>query len=329
MPNKFIRTDLAMESAAFNGSSSIASNAASTVATNRTTLRGLSMTNESFGSITETIVTVEDDEGARTIGRSIGRYVTLSCDDLPTPDVTVRDTIARRVSLALSVMVPKDSDVLVIGLGNRRVTADSLGPSVVDKLIVTRHMKEAIKDSPLGSFEGRLRTVSALTPGVLGVTGMETAEVVRGVVDKTKPGAIIAIDALAARETSRICSTIQIADSGIEPGSGIGGKRMALTRETLGVPVVALGVPMVVYASTIARDALSLLADVFGMSEDEQEQAFDTHVKRVLSEGMGDMVVTPREVDDRIDSLAMTIAYALNSSLQPELTSDEIELLSR
>ena len=227
------------------------------------------------------------------------------------------------LGMTLDGMLPELGAVLVIGLGNRRITADSLGPRVVDGVLVTRHMRE---NTP-ASLKGRLRAVSAVAPGVLGVTGMETAEVVRGIVEHTRPEAVIAVDALAARETARICTTMQIADTGIQPGSGVGNHRLGLNEESLGVPVIAVGVPMVVYAATIARDALELLMEDLAPDGEEHAGALDALVDRVVARRLGDLVVTPREVDERVTRMADLLALGINRALQPRLDKDEIPAL--
>ena len=166
----------------------------------------------------------------------------------------------------------------------------------------------------------------ALAPGVLGVTGIETAEVLRGMTQHVKPDAVIAVDALAARSSSRICSTIQVADTGIAPGSGVGNHQKALTQETLGVPVIAVGVPMVVYASTIAGDALGDLVRMDGGSEADEEK-LTACVQRVVSQRLGDLIVTPREVDALVERMAGILAEGINLALHPGLKMDEIEQL--
>ena len=168
----------------------------------------------------------------------------------------------------------------------------------------------------------------AVAPGVLGVTGVETAEVVKGIVEHVHPAAVIAIDALAARESSRICTAIQITDTGIRPGSGVGNHRAGLTKETLGVPVIAIGVPMVVYASVIARDALGLLLQDIGMDGEAHAQAVDTLIEKLARQGLGELVVTPREVDELVGRVGRIIADGLNLAFQPHLSEEEIQLLS-
>ena len=238
---------------------------------------------------------------------------------------TIEDALLQSAleAAAFYRLLPELGAVLVIGLGNRRITADSLGPRVVDGVLVTRHMRE---NTP-ASLKGRLRAVSAVAPGVLGVTGMETAEVVRGIVEHTRPEAVIAVDALAARETARICTTMQIADTGIQPGSGVGNHRLGLNEESLGVPVIAVGVPMVVYAATIARDALELLMEDLAPDGEEHAGALDALVDRVVARRLGDLVVTPREVDERVTRMADLLALGINRALQPRLDKDEIPAL--
>ena len=196
-----------------------------------------------------------------------------------------------------------------------------------DRLELSRGVARAAR-SMLPPVRGRLRGVCAAAPGVLGVTGMETAEMVHGIVERVRPAAVIAIDALAARESGRICTTVQITDTGIRPGSGVGNHRVGLTRDTLGVPVIAVGVPMVVYAAVIARDALSLLLEDIGLKEEEHAQAVDQLIAKVIREGLGELVVTPREVDEMVGRVARIIADGLNIALQPELSEEEIFLLS-
>ena len=302
-----IRTDLAMESR-----------------DSAQPLRGVTSRTFRHGSIEEIHVCVETDEAAQALEKAQGRYITLSHGALSRADACERTALSRALAEALRDMLPPFGDLLVVGLGNRHITADSLGSRVLESLLITRHMKDAAPDS----LHGRLRGVCAVAPGVLGVTGMETAEVVHGIVEHVRPAAVIAIDALAARESSRICTTIQITDTGIRPGSGVGNHRLGLTRETLGVPVFAIGVPMVVYAAVIARDALTMLLADIGLNQKEHEQAMDALVARVTQQGLGELVVTPREVDELVGQVAQIIAAGLNMALQPRLSEEEIHVLS-
>jgi spore protease len=214
--------------------------------------------------------------------------------------------------------------VMVVGLGNRAVTPDSLGPKVVEKTLVTRHLHEYLPEQ----VDERMRPVCAFAPGVLGITGMETGEMVRGVLEKIKPRLVVAIDALASRSTGRISTTFQLADTGIHPGSGIGNRRMRLDEETLGVPVVALGVPLVVHASTLSRDAVSLLLSHTRAAESdedsEEEDRLLSLMDELVSEKIGPLIVTPKEIDAIVSDCSSLVARAVNLALH-ELDLFEIE----
>ena len=284
-------------------------------------LAGIETNTRRAGSVEEYRVVIHTAEAARQMGKAAGVYITLTNLDLARAGAGERAAMSGALADALKSMLPPSGDVLIVGLGNRRITADALGSRVLESLLVTRHMQEVTESS----VAGRLRGVCAVAPGVLGVTGLETAEVIKGIVEHVKPASVVAIDALAARETSRICTTLQVTDTGIQPGSGVGNHRMGLTQETLGVPVIAIGVPMVVYASVIARDALTMLVSDLGMKEEEHAQAMDALVGKVTRQTLGDLVVTPREVDDLVGAVAEIIAGGLNAALQPQLSADEIE----
>jgi spore protease len=299
-----IRTDLAMESHSMAGR-----------------IQGVQTHTTQCGEIEKDEVRILTKEASQALGRPCGRYITLSCAQRMQLDPAVRMALGDQLAQTLAQVLPEQGDVLVVGLGNRRVTADALGPRVVDATLVTRHIRTQLPET----LSRRLRTVSAVAPGVLGVTGMETAEVIRGVIEHVRPSAVIAVDALAARDSSRICSTIQIADTGIAPGSGVGNHRLGLTQETLGVPVYALGVPMVVYAASIARDAIeAMLGDEM---QGQQAQPLGAIIDRVVSTRLGDLVVTPREVDALIEHMADVLARALNRALHSALEEDEIDAL--
>ena len=261
-------------------------------------------------------VRIDSERDAQNMGRPRGVYVTLTCPQTMSIALETRRALAHELAATLADMLPKArKSVLVVGLGNRNVTPDSLGPRTAERILVTRHMAGCLPEDVLRD----MASVSAASPGVLGVTGMETAEILRGMVAHVQPDAVIAIDALAARSSSRIASTIQIADTGITPGSGVGNHQKALDERTLGVPVIAVGVPLVVYASTIASDALCALGD--GEMEEERIAAC---VEQVVSERLGEMVVTPREVDALVERMSGVLADGINQALQPNLTSAEI-----
>ena len=273
--------------------------------------------------IERTVVRIEDEQTARELGRPRGTYVTLSCPQTMTIELSMREALSWELAQAIRQMLPEHArTVLVTGLGNRSVTPDALGPRTVERVLVTRHMDGCLPDD----VSARMASVCAAAPGVLGVTGLETAEVLRGMAEHVHPDAVIAVDALAARSSARICSTIQIADTGISPGSGVGNHQKALTRETLGAPVIAVGVPMVVYASTIASDAMSDMIRADGGTEADEEKVAAC-VERVVSERLGDLIVTPREVDALVERMAGILAEGINLALHPGLSREEIEQL--
>lgn len=299
------RTDLAMERAADYPS-----------------ITGVSIENTQLEHCTCCEVHIESTQAAQKLQKPCGRYITLEIPPVHQLSQPARSTIGDVLAQRLGPLLPPEGDVLVIGLGNRHITSDSLGTQTVDALLVTRHLRDHLPNS----LRGRLRGVCAISPGVLGITGIETADLVRGVVTHTHPSAVIAIDALSAREVRRIGTVIQITDTGIQPGSGVGNHRAAITDEAMGVPVIAIGVPTVVYGGIIIRDALQQI-----QSHDntpQHEALIDTLCQRVFDHPLGEMVVTPREIDQMISELAHLIGIGLNIALQPKLTRDEIMLFS-
>ncbi|MBR5230668.1 MAG: GPR endopeptidase [Clostridia bacterium] len=301
------RTDLAMERV-----------------TDGISIPGVRMENASLGDFSRNIVTIETDEAARQLQKAKGRYITFHTQPLKTLDAVAIGEFSKLIAGSLKHLLPPEGDILIVGLGNRRITSDALGSKVTDAVLVTRHLKDVLPQS----LFGRLRGVCALSPGVLGVTGMETKDIVRGAVMHAKPAAVIAVDALAARECSRIGTTVQLSDTGIQPGSGVGNHRQGLTFETLGVPVISVGVPLVVYTSVIVRDALHLLLSDMEESADEKEAAADSLSRRITAEELGEMVVTPREIDELVTSLSNLLALSLNTALQPGLSEEEITMLT-
>lgn len=254
-----------------------------------------------------TWVRVLNQQAAARLGKPEGCYWTLTHPRLPDMLPEERMAIAAEVAQVLRILTPPQGDVLVLGLGNRRMTADALGDRVVSGMLVTRHMQD-----------NGLRSVCAVSPGVLGVTGVETAELALGLTQQLKPAAVVVIDALAAMETSRICTTIQITDTGIHPGSGVGNHRKAINAETLHVPVIAVGIPMVVYASTIVRDALEKI-----LHHEAGDQARCV-ADQLTAQVQDDLVVTPRGIDELVQGLADMLALAINSALQPNYTIEEL-----
>ena len=204
-----------------------------------------------------TTVRIETENGAAVMGKPVGNYITLEAPKMAEADESYHREISGKLMEVLEGCLPEKKDgqsILIIGLGNRNVTPDALGPLVVEHLDITRHLVKEYGKYALGGEADRI--VSAVVPGVMGQTGMETVEIVRGIVEETEPDFVIAIDALAARSVRRLNRTIQIADTGIAPGSGVGNHRNAITEETVGVPVIAIGVPTVVDAATIVGDSI-------------------------------------------------------------------------
>ncbi|NLF58567.1 MAG: GPR endopeptidase [Candidatus Hydrogenedens sp.] len=269
--------------------------------------------------ITITEVTVETEEGAKITEKPVGRYVTL---EMPAgaDDPDTRLAVAELLGEELMRMLPEEGEgpALVIGLGNRQVTPDSLGPKTVDGTLVTRHLFEELPEA----VDERMTSVCALAPGVLGVTGVETMELARSVTQSVKPRVVVCVDSLAARSYRRVGSAIQLTDTGIQPGSGVGNHRTALTRETLGVPVIGLGVPTVIYAATIARDAFESLSDA-------GEEELEALSKELLGGEMSSLIVTPREIDKLVDDVADLLSGGINRAFHPGLSAMEIEQLQK
>lgn len=273
--------------------------------------------------ITTTKVMIETENGAKMMGRPVGNYITLEAPDLAVPDEDYHREISIEISKILKELIPKEKEeyrVLIVGLGNRLVTPDALGPKVADHLVVTRHIVKEYGKYAMGSEKAHM--VSAIVPGVMGQTGMETLEIIKGIVEETKPDFAIAIDALAARNTKRLNRTIQIADTGINPGSGVGNHRNGLTEETLGIPVIAIGVPTVVDAATIVNDTMENLLAALETSEMlkgvgvvlQGYNATEKYelIKELISPNLNGLFVTPKDIDDTIQRISYTISEALN-----------------
>ena len=252
------------------------------------------------GGITATTVEILDACGAEALGKPEGVYVTLELPDalLRTPGGFAKAAV--RLGKELTAMLPKEGAVLVAGLGNAAVTPDAIGPRTLEYLLVTRHLG--------GSFP-QLRSVSAIAPGVLGTTGLESVEVVRGVVERSGACCVVAVDALASRSLSRVCATVQLADTGITPGSGVGNARAAFDQRSLGVPVIALGVPTVVEAATLLQDIL----EENGRNCDNIATSFDKN-----------MVVTPKDIDARVDRISRLLGYGLSLGCHRGLSVEDI-----
>ena len=257
-----------------------------------------------------TTVRITDEEGARALGKPVGTYITLELPGLKRREEDAFPRAVRALAAELRGLLPEgDGGVLVVGLGNRSITPDNIGPTAVEHTLVTRHLVTQIPE-----HFGHFRPVAALAAGVLAGTGMESSELVHAVVEKTHPSCVIAIDALASRSLSRVCSTVQLADSGISPGSGVGNYRAALDRETLGVPVIALGVPTVVDVATLCVDVL------------EEVGRADLEPETLRGAGAG-LMVTPRDIDQSVADLSKVIGYGVSLALQRDLSIEDLELL--
>lgn len=318
-------------------------------------LPGVIVHNEETEHATISRVTVETDVGARLIGKAPGNYSTIDAPALRGHNREIHEELGVLVAKEIQWFIeqhqlgPEDT-VLVVGLGNWNATPDALGPKVVGELMVTRHL---IEFSPPELRKG-LRPIAAIAPGVLGLTGIETGEIIRGIVGQIEAKAVFCIDALASRSVNRLGSTIQIADTGIHPGSGVGNKRMAINEETLGIPVFAIGVPTVVHASTIVSDALDIIGGedpeqtqraqelpqkttfnldpqrIMGSQAQKQSQPPVTAeqkrymVAQVLEPYMGSMIVTPKDIDELIDDVTNVIAGGLNTAFHESVDYSEI-----
>lgn len=255
-----------------------------------------------------TTVRIETENGAAVMGKPVGNYITLEAPKMAEADESYHREISGKLMEVLERCLPEKEDgqsILIIGLGNRNVTPDALGSLVVEHLDITRHL---VKEYGKYALDGEAdRLVSAVVPGVMGQTGMETVEIVRGIVEETEPDFVIAIDALAARSVRRLNRTIQIADTGIAPGSGVGNHRNAITEETVGVPVIAIGVPTVVDAATIVGDSIE---EYVAKCRDEGMRENKEHLIPPYLYGM---FVTPKDIDETMERTSYTISEALNA----------------
>lgn len=276
-----------------------------------TQLRGVQARDSVREGYKVTTVRILDESGAQALGKPVGTYITVELDGLLRREEDAFPRAARALAAELRGLLDlKEGDaVLVAGLGNRAITPDGIGPKAADYTLVTRHLVERVPEQ-FGAF----RPVSALAAGVLGTTGMESGELISAVVEKTRPACVLAVDALASRSLRRVGRTVQLSDTGIVPGSGVGNHRMALNRETLGVPVIAIGVPTVVDAATLACDLLS-------------EAGREDLDPAALSGAGENLIVTPREVDTQVGDLAKVIGYGIDLALQSGLDVADIDLL--
>ena len=255
-----------------------------------------------------TTVTISSSEAAQALGKPRGTYVTLELDGLLRREAGAFPRAAAAVADCLRPLLPEEGPALVLGLGNRAVTPDLIGPLAVDHLLVTRHLVEQVPE-----HFGALRPVAAAAAGVLASTGMESSLVARALVRQLRPACVIAVDALASRSLDRLCRTVQLSDAGVVPGSGVGNHREPLDRDSLGVPVFTVGAPTVVDGATLALDLL--------------ERAGRPQPDRAELPGGADFFVTPREVDLRVADLSKVLGYAVSMALNPSLSVEDLTML--
>lgn len=261
-----------------------------------------------------TKVLIKDAQGAKVMGKPMGTYITIEAWALEKKLENHYDELSEVIKNYIEELAGgiKDKSVLIVGLGNREVTPDALGPKVVDELFTTRHLiKEFGQDF---KEKHNLQTMSALAPGVMAQTGMESGEIIKGIIEETRPDLIIVIDALAARSVNRLNCTVQLTDTGISPGSGVGNNRKALNKDSLGIPVIAIGVPTVVDADTIVEDRLEHMLSKQGFMEEEIQQ----FIMELNEHAMKNMFVTPKNVDEAVHLISSILAEALNNCFVPQ-----------
>lgn len=296
----------------------------------------IKVTNRRFGGISYSDITVTDKAGADYLEKPIGTYITIETEDMR-GEVREsynqnRNFIAGEIEKLLEKNnIEKDAPVLVVGLGNWDITPDALGPKTVSSLFVSRHLFEHMPKLA----QGHMRPVSAISPGVLGTTGIETVEIVKGIVQRTQPKCVIAIDALVARSITRLGKSVQLSDSGINPGSGVGNHRKGLNYDTLRIPVISIGVPMVVSGATIADNAFEGSVENLKKGSSQSKKFYDMlsslnteDRKAIFAEALsgltGELIVTPKDIDELVTDISDMLSSALNLGLHP---TDVAELL--
>ena len=263
--------------------------------------------------IVETIITIETKEASEQMGKPIGSYITLESECFLGEDHSYYEELSQSLHERLKQFISREDKVLVVGLGNKEVTPDALGPLVVEHLFITRHLKKY----HIMEMEQEIE-LSGIIPGVMAQTGMETQEIIKGVIEQTKPNKVLAIDALAARSSNRLNKTIQISNTGIAPGSGVGNHRKALTEETLGVPVIAIGVPTVISVPSIVNESMQTMFQILEQTSGEnlletftEEEQYEL-AREIVAPDLSDMFVTPKNIDEAVKRISFTISEAIN-----------------
>ena len=306
MGNFQVRTDLALE-------------ARESIGEAESELRGVSV--EEYYRETEDVrvtkVTIDTRNAAKTMGKPMGIYVTMEAPAMVEPDEDYHREISKCLAEELLKLLPEEEEeqnILVVGLGNREVTADALGPQTVDNLYITRHI---VREYGKAAYScNRMPLLSALEPGVMAKTGMETAEIVKGVVSETKPDILIVVDALAARSTKRLNRTLQITNTGLQPGSGVGNHRNALTKESLGVPVIAIGIPTVVDSATIVMDAMEKLLE----GEENVDAVKYMSRQQPPFPELNNMYMTGKDIDAVIKRISFTVSEGINIAMEMRMS---------
>ena len=274
-----------------------------------TKLSGVEAYDEAHGGFRINTVRILDERGSDTLGKPVGTYITLQLDGLINRQENAFSTAAELLSQQLRglIKLPVFSSFLVAGLGNNAITPDAIGPETLRSILVTRHLKTRVPEA----FAG-FKDVAAVQSGVLGTTGIESADIISSVCSRLNPDVVIAIDALASLRTDRLCRTVQISDTGIVPGSGVGNTRSALNQDTLGIPVIAIGVPTVVDAATMAAELVSNAGITLPEDASFGENA--------------DLIVTPRDIDSNVRDISKIIGYGINLALHDGLTIEDIDM---
>ncbi|GAB6100239.1 GPR endopeptidase [Halanaerocella petrolearia] len=294
---------------------------------------GVAVEEESLEDATITRIEVMNQQAAQHIGKPPGEYITIESESLRMTNRQVHEQLSGVLAQEMNNIIDfsnmgvgQDPTILVIGLGNWNTTPDALGPRVVHHLLVTRHLY----DSAAPESQAGMRSVCALAPGVLGLTGIETAEIIKGVVDRVHPDLIVAVDALAAQESNRLASTIQISNTGIYPGSGLGKKRIGITEDDMGVPVVAMGMPTVINSVHIVNDTIKQIENNQNLPPQARDILRQTSqkdlIKSVLQPFMGDLVVAPKGVDQLIRDTSRVVAGGINVALHPDIRAEDVSL---
>ena len=282
-------------------------------------INGIDVDNEQKEKVSISRIKITNDEGAQAIQKPIGNYITIDIKDLK---IAMEEEIQKASEIVseelrkiLQLHVGQQDDILIVGLGNIYVTPDALGPKVVSDIDVTRHILKYLPQY----IDENSRPVSAISPGVLGTTGIETLEVLEGIVNNIKPKLLIVIDSLASRSIERISTTIQISDTGIIPGAGVGNTRKEISKETLGIPVISIGVPTVVESAVLVNDCLNLFIEKLQneaksndyLNELKEKDNYE-EIKEALIPNDYNMIVTPKEIDDLIENMKDVVARGIN-----------------